>query len=115
MRLLISQVEFEQLIGLQEPEAPLPNFTIVYFTAGWCSACRRLDLPAIEAATSGANWLKCDVDSNNYTAGYCGIRSIPTFLAVVDKKVAGKLSSSNNQDVIDWVNGLMEKAVNKQI
>lgn len=115
MRLLISQIEFEQLIGLQEPETTLPNFTIVYFTAAWCSACRRLDLDAIEAATSTANWLKCDVDVNNYTAGYCGIRSIPTFLAIVDKKIVAKISSSNTQDVITWANAIAEKAVNKQI
>jgi len=114
MRLLISQVEFEQLIGLQEPEpgTVLSNVTVVYFTAAWCSACRRLDLPAIEAATPGVNWLKCDVDANNYTGGYCGIRSIPTFLAIVDKKIVGTIGSSNTQDVIKWVN---EKTPTKQI
>ena len=114
MRLLISQVEFEQLIGLQEPEGPVANFTMIYFTANWCSACRRLDLPAIEAAV-GANWLKCDVDSNNYTAGYCGIRSIPTFLAIVDKKVVGSFGSSNTDDVIKWCKAIEEKAATKQI
>jgi thioredoxin-like negative regulator of GroEL len=117
MKLLISQVEFEQLIGLQEPDAGtvLPNFTVVYFTAGWCSACRRLDLTAIENATPGANWLKCDVDSNNYTAGYCGVRSIPTFLIVADKKIVGTYSSSNSLDVIKWVTAAMEKAGVKQV
>lgn len=117
MKLLISQVEFEQLIGLQEPDAGtvIPNFTVIYFTAGWCSACRRLDLTAIENATPGVNWLKCDVDSNNYTAGYCGIRSIPTFLIVLDKKVVGTYSSTNNFDVINWVNAAMEKTGIKQV
>lgn len=111
MKLLISQIEFEQLIGLQEPEdgTTLPPVTIVYFTAGWCSACRRLNLDAIESATAGATWLKCDVDVNNYTAGYCGIRSIPTFLAVVNKKILGTMSSSKNEDVINWVNTFTTK------
>jgi thioredoxin-like negative regulator of GroEL len=105
MKLLISQIEFEQLIGLQEPEpgTVLPLFTVIYFTAGWCGACRALDLPAIEAAVPGVNWLKCDIDQNDYTAGYCGIRSIPTFLIINNKKVVEKFSSNNTQKVIDWL------------
>jgi thioredoxin-like negative regulator of GroEL len=115
MKLLISQIEFEELIGLQEPEQGevLPNFTVIYFTASWCSACRRLDMGAIEAATSGANWMKCDVDQNNYTAGYCGVRSIPSFIVIRDKKVVGTLSSSDNQKVIDWVKSHMNLALAK--
>jgi thiol-disulfide isomerase/thioredoxin len=105
MKLLISQIEFEELIGLQvsaDGSTP-PPFTVVYFTAGWCGACRRLDLDAIESAVQGVNWLKCDVDQNNYTAGYCDIYSIPTFLVVSNKKVGAKLSASSTQKVIDWV------------
>jgi thioredoxin-like negative regulator of GroEL len=115
MRLLISQVEFEELIGLQEPEpgTVVPNFTVIYFTASWCSACRRLDMGAVEAATAGANWLKCDVDQNNYTAGYCGIRSIPSFIIVSDKKVVGTLQSTDNQKVVDWVQSHMQIALAK--
>jgi len=107
MKLLISQIEFEQLIGLQEPELETvyPHFTVIYFTAGWCGACRALDLDAIQAAVPGANWLKCDIDQNDYTAGYCGIRSIPTFLIIHNKKVIEKFSSNNTQKVIEWVGG----------
>ena len=105
MKLLISQIEFEELIGLQEPEkgTVIPSLTVIYFTASWCSACRRLDLGVIEAATPGVNWLKCDVDQNNYTAGYCGIRSIPSFIVIHNKKVVGTLQASDNQKVLDWV------------
>jgi thioredoxin-like negative regulator of GroEL len=115
MRLLISQIEFEELIGLQEPEpgTVVPNFTVIYFTAAWCSACRRLDMGAVEAATPGVNWLKCDVDQNNYTAGYCGVRSIPSFIIIRDKKVAGTLQSNDNQKVVDWVRSHMDLALAK--
>jgi thioredoxin-like negative regulator of GroEL len=51
----------------------------------------------------GVNWLKCDIDQNDYTAGYCGIRSIPTFLIINNKKVVEKFSSNNTQKVIDWL------------
>ena len=105
MKSLISQIEFEELIGLQEPAdgSTPPPFSVIYFTASWCGACRRLDVPAIEAATPEVNWLKCDVDENNYTGGYCGVRSIPTFIVVANKKVGATLSASSNQKVIDWV------------
>jgi thioredoxin 1 len=108
MKYLMTQEEFEQLLGVQPaPEGTvIPAFTVIYFTAGWCSACKRLDMPALEAALPEANWLKCDVDQNNYTAGYCGIRSIPTFLVVKDKKVVGTLQSSSNDAVEKWVRSL---------
>lgn len=107
MKLLISHVEFEQLIGVQDPDpgVVLPSFTVIYFTAGWCGACRALDLAAIEAAVPGANWLKCDIDQNDYTPGYCGVRSIPTFIIVHNKKVVDTLTSNNTQKVIDWAAG----------
>jgi thioredoxin 1 len=105
MKLLISQVEFEELIGLQTP-APgtvLPNFTVIYFTASWCGACRSIKPDVIEQALPGVNWLKCDVDANNYTPGYCNVNSIPTFLIVADKKVVDKKSSNRMETILAWV------------
>jgi len=112
MKHLISQIEFEQLIGLQDPEpgTVIPDFTVIYFTAAWCSACRRLDIPKLEAAFPNVNWLKCDVDENNYTGGYCGVRSIPTFLIVSKKKILGTLGSSDTQKVGDWIQSNLEVA-----
>jgi len=100
----MSQEEFEQLIGRQPlPEGEtLPPFTVIYFTATWCGACRRLNMPELEEAFPEVNWLKCDVDQNNYTPGYCGVRSIPTFIAVADKKILGKLQSSSTDDILRW-------------
>lgn len=107
MKLLASQEYFEHLIHRAPPDAapltePLPAFAIIYFTATWCGACKALNPDAIEAAVPQASWLKCDIDENDYTAGYCGIRSIPTFLAIIDGKIVGKLTSNNNDKVIAW-------------
>jgi thioredoxin 1 len=108
MKYLITQEEFEVLIGIQTPPigTVVPAFSVIYFTANWCSACRRLDIPSLEAAMPEVNWLKCDVDQNNYTAGFCGVRAIPTFLVVKDKKVVGTLQSTNNAAVEKWVRSL---------
>lgn len=103
MKYLMTQDEFEQLLGRQPSEVELPRFTVIYFTANWCGACRRLDLPALEAAFPAVNWLKCDVDQNHYTPGYCGVRSIPTFLIVADQKVVGTLTNNQNEAVAAFI------------
>jgi len=100
----MSQEEFENLLGRGENVTDTPPFTIVYFTATWCGACRNLNPTRIMYETPEVNWLKCDIDQNDYTAGYCGIRSIPTFLCIKNKKVVGTLQSTNDEEVIKWVN-----------
>jgi thioredoxin 1 len=105
MKYLMTQEEFEQLTGVQPvPEGTtVPPFSVIYFTATWCGACRRLDMPALEAALPEVNWLKCDVDQNNYTGGYCGVRSIPSFIIVKNKKVSEIFQSTSNDAVEKWI------------
>jgi thiol-disulfide isomerase/thioredoxin len=68
MKLLETQEQFEQLLGKipADEKEPLPRFTVVYFTASWCGACRSLNLKELEAAHPQVNWLKCDIDENDY-------------------------------------------------
>jgi len=107
MKLLTSHEELEGLLGRGEyVYEKLPEFTVVYFTATWCGACRSLSTDAIELNTPGVNWLKCDVDQHSHTAGYCGIRSIPSFVAIKDKKVVGVVQASDNNKVIEWAKSL---------
>jgi hypothetical protein len=64
-------------------------------------------MPALEAALPEVNWLKCDVDQNNYTGGYCGVRSIPSFIIVKDKKVSEIFQSTSNDAVEKWIRSQM--------
>jgi thioredoxin 1 len=109
MKYLMTQEEFEQLTGVQPvPEGTtVPPFSVIYFTATWCGACRRLNMPALEAALPEVNWLKCDVDQNNYTGGYCGVRSIPSFIIVKNKKVSEIFQSTSNDAVEKWIRSQM--------
>jgi thioredoxin-like negative regulator of GroEL len=100
---LQTQEQFEILIGRVPTKDPVPSFCVVYFTAKWCGACKRLDLNKIISTAPNAFWLKCDIDENDYTAGFCGIRSIPTFLVIKDKSVIGTLGSSNTESVVEWL------------
>ncbi len=103
MTLLQTQEEFEVLLGRSHSETPVPSFAIVYFTAEWCKACKKLDLATIRNVASKATWFKCDIDRNDYTAGYCGIRSIPSFLVLQEKKVVSQLSDSRTEKVVEWL------------
>lgn len=105
MKYLMSQEEFEVLIGRAQPPvgSSVPPLTVVYFTATWCGACRRLDIPALEAAFPDMNWLKCDIDQNDYTAGFCGIRAIPAFLMIANQKIVDTLQHNDTAVVKKWV------------
>jgi len=107
MKYLMNQSEFEVLLGRGDVVEETPKFSVVYFTATWCGACRSLNVPMIESNTPGVNWLKCDIDQNNYTPGYCGIRSIPSFLAIKDKKVVGMIQSNDSNEIVNWTNSLV--------
>jgi len=108
MTLLQTQEEFEILLGRVPTEEPVPSFVIVYFTAEWCKACKRLDLAQVQEIAGNAKWLKCDIDKNDYTAGYCGIKSIPAFLVIKDKKVMGQLNDSRTEKVVEWLKRFTE-------
>lgn len=104
MEPLLDHTVFEALIGRIESEKPLPGLCVIYFTASWCGPCRRLRLNDIVGSiSSSASWYKCDIDQNNYTAGYCGIRSIPTFMVIKNTKILGTFSNSDSDKIIAWL------------
>ena len=101
MKLLETQAEFESLWFGQSAR------WIVYFTASWCKACKKLDLDAIAAAAAAKDIeiFKCDETVNDYTAGYCGVRSFPTFVMFEPQTTKGTLQSSDTQKVVEWIKG----------
>ena len=101
----LSHDEFEVLIGRQPANVPLPDLTVIWFTATWCGPCKRIAIDFLQESFP-ASWLKCDIDQNDYTAGFCGIRSVPSFLVVYKKKVLGTKSSSSTPEILEWLRGL---------
>lgn len=101
---LPSQEFFESLIAKDLPHEPL---VIVRFTASWCVPCQRLDTSAIVEASKGVTWYVCDLDENDYTPGYCGIKTIPAFLAIINGKVQPVFQSSKTNEVIDWIRKML--------
>jgi len=94
-----SEDQFKQLIKNHSK-------VIVKFSAEWCGPCKRIQIDYLMNLFP-ANWLKCDIDKNDYTAGYCNIRSIPTFLIIYKKKILGIKSSANTNEISNWLKELI--------
>jgi len=106
----MKQDHFEKMIGrapLEDGES-IPRYIVVYFTATWCGPCRSVRPAELEAALPTVTWLKCDIDQNDYTAGYCGVRSIPSFLVIKDMKIMGKFSATDTESILGQVQGLFD-------
>lgn len=107
MKYLQNQEEFEDLIGRGETDIDdLPPFTVVYFTAPWCGPCSRVDKNMLYSSLPHINLLICDIDKNDYTAGYCNIRKIPTFLVISKTKIIDTFSSVKTSEIIERINNL---------
>ena len=107
---LLTQEQFESLIkpiGLDGK--PAAYAVIVYFTASWCGACKRLDFDSLlSSMPKNIVWYKCDVDVNKYTLGYCGLSKIPSFAIIKNGKFLGKFSTSDTMTVFDTIKEALE-------
>jgi thioredoxin-like negative regulator of GroEL len=95
----LTQEIYEELwFGPSEP-------VLIYFTAPWCNPCKRINKEIVEQTASdcGLQSYICDITVNDYTAGFCGIKSIPTFMIQEPRKVFGKLTDSNNETICNWI------------
>jgi hypothetical protein len=96
----ITQQEFEELWFSKEDTQ-----WIIYFTAAWCSACKKLDIETIRQK-SPLLFYVCDETINDYTAGYCGIRKFPTFALFTPKKILSTLSNNDTAKVCEWMDSV---------
>ena len=101
---LLSQETFERMIS-NDPTIKKDVFCIIYFTAKWCGPCNRLQLGSLLELSDKIKWYLCDVDENEYTPGYCGVKSIPSFLAILNGKLMPLYSNSDTNKVIEWIKG----------
>lgn len=99
---LPSQEFFETLIK-KNPPIPHAPLIIIKFQADWCKPCKRIDMDFLVGLSDKIKWYICDIDENDYTFGYCGGRSIPAFLAIVNGNAQPLFVSSDTMKVAQWM------------
>jgi thioredoxin-like negative regulator of GroEL len=93
---------FEELIKYN-PNKKFAPIVIIKFGAKWCKPCQRLDKNILLNLSKDIKWYDCDVDENDYTPGFCGVTSIPCFMAILNGKPQKLFTSSDTQAVVEWI------------
>lgn len=107
---LQTQEQFEALYK----NTVLPGPILIYFTADWCGACKKidwdflLDCPEFESLPIYI----CDLDQNKYTPGFCGIRSIPNFIMMSPDKKLEQFQSNDTSKIAAWIHAGLIKNKN---
>lgn len=83
------------------PEQATHN--IIYFTASWCGPCNALQLDRIVTQHPHVRWYICDVDDDHYLPGYCGVRTVPSFLGIVHGKATPLHSGGDMIAIAKWM------------
>ncbi len=78
---------------------------MVKFGAPWCNPCKRIDKNVLLGLSDKIKWYECDIDENDYTPGYCGVKTIPCFLAIVNGVPQPLFQSSDTMKVAEWIKG----------
>lgn len=97
----LNQTILEQMLQGRLPEQATHN--IIYFTASWCGPCNSLALDRLVAQHPHVRWYICDVDDDHYLPGYCGVRTVPSFLGIVHAKATPLHSGADLVGIAKWM------------
>lgn len=107
---LRTQEEFEAMYFPSPDRPALSSPVLIWFSAKWCGPCKRVNYQELQAAFPTLKIFKCDVDENNYTPGFVGVRSIPSFIVLYPGKVlSSPFQSSDTKAIIEWVRAMLDK------
>ena len=91
--------QFEEILARKEP------IVMIKFGATWCGPCKRIDKDVLVGLSSQITWYDCDLDENEDTPAYCGVSTIPSFLAIVNGVPQPLFQSSDTRQVVTWMQG----------
>jgi thiol-disulfide isomerase/thioredoxin len=97
----------EFFVNLIKKNPPSPHDPIVILKLGahWCGPCKRVDMNYLVGLSDKIKWYECDIDENEETAQFVGIRSIPAFLAIVNGNAQPLFVSSDTMKIAEWMKG----------
>lgn len=79
-------------------------YVAISFGATWCGPCQHMDKASVVKATPQIQWYSVDVDENQVSLGYCGLRKIPSFCIIKDGLFIDKLEGASDAGhVLQWL------------
>ena len=76
----------------------------IQFSADWCGPCQRINKNAYLERTPGIQWYYCDVDQNETSFGFCGLRAIPSFALIRDGTFVARVEGPRDAGaVLQWL------------
>ena len=106
---LHDQALLESLIKRTVDNTKYDPIVLIRFTASWCKPCKRIDVQALLNLSDQIKWYVCDIDEQEYSAGYAGVQTIPCFLAIVNGVPQPLFQSSDTMKVAEWIKGGFKK------
>lgn len=106
---LPSHMAFEAMLRPRRPteegiDGKYEPWVAVCFSAKWCGPCQKLDKDSLVRLTPKIKWYSCDVDTNDTTLGYCGLRGIPGFVLVADGTFKGRKTGAGSVgEILQWL------------
>jgi thioredoxin 1 len=84
-------------------ESKKPIF--VDFYTEWCGPCKRIspEINKMAAENKHIQFIKIDIDKDHEVAEEFGIRSVPTFYAIVDKKIIGSAKGADLKSIQELI------------
>ena len=85
------------------------QYTLAYFTAGWCGPCKRIS-PVFEKLSSDSSYenvlfCKIDVDSCEDLCKQYEVSSMPTFILLKNGTQIERFSGANETNLIKMLDG----------
>ena len=87
---------------------------VFYFTADWCSPCKKTRPVVEELKKEGFQFQMIDVDYEQLLAKQFQVKSIPTFILLEDGKELNRITGAKTREELeDFINH--EKTIQKNI
>jgi thioredoxin 1 len=96
--------------GKEVEEASDEQVVIVNFSASWCGPCKamRPQVEAIEAKSTGAKFVYCDIDDAPMQTEKFGVLGVPTYVVMRNRKEHARFAGSGPQ-VLSGIQESIEK------